>query len=46
MLPFARVAIIGMGLIGSSLARAVREAMPTVQLTVSDASAAVRERVA
>ena len=46
MLPFARVAIIGMGLIGSSLARAVREAMPTVHLTVSDASAAVRERVA
>jgi cyclohexadieny/prephenate dehydrogenase len=46
MLPFARVAIIGMGLIGSSLARAVREAMPTVQLTVSDASPAVRERVA
>lgn len=46
MLPFARVAIIGMGLIGSSLARAVRETMPTVQLTVSDASAAVRERVA
>jgi cyclohexadieny/prephenate dehydrogenase len=46
MLPFARVAIIGMGLIGSSLARAVREAMPTVQLTVSDTSAAVRERVA
>ncbi len=46
MLPFARVAIIGMGLIGSSLARAVREAMPTVQLTVSDASPVVRERVA
>jgi cyclohexadieny/prephenate dehydrogenase len=46
MLPFARIAIIGMGLIGSSLARAVRDAMPTVQLTVSDASAAVRERVA
>ena len=46
MLPFARVAIIGMGLIGSSLARAVGDAMPTVQLTVSDASAAVRERVA
>ena len=46
MLPFARVAIIGMGLIGSSLARAVREAMPTVQLVVSDASPAVRERVA
>lgn len=46
MLPFARVAIIGMGLIGSSLARAVREAMPTVKLTVSDASPAVRDRVA
>ncbi len=45
MLPFARVAIIGMGLIGSSLARAVRTAMPTVRLTVSDADAAVRERV-
>jgi cyclohexadieny/prephenate dehydrogenase len=46
MLPFARVAIIGMGLIGSSLARAVREAMPTVRLSVSDASAEVRARVA
>ncbi len=45
MLPFARVAIIGMGLIGSSLARAVRAAMPSVQLVVSDADAAVRERV-
>ncbi|MBU6165939.1 MAG: prephenate/arogenate dehydrogenase family protein [Alphaproteobacteria bacterium] len=46
MLPFARVAIIGMGLIGSSLARAIRAAMPTVQLVVSDADAAVRARVA
>jgi cyclohexadieny/prephenate dehydrogenase len=45
MLPFARVAIIGMGLIGSSLARAVRETMPTVRLTVTDGDAAVRERV-
>ena len=45
MLPFSRVAIIGMGLIGSSLARAVREAMPTVRLTVSDGDAAVRARV-
>ncbi|PZN96136.1 MAG: prephenate/arogenate dehydrogenase family protein [Alphaproteobacteria bacterium] len=45
MLPFSRVAIIGMGLIGSSLARAVRQAMPTVRLTVSDGDAAVRERV-
>ena len=45
MLPFARVAIIGMGLIGSSLARAVCETMPTVRLTVTDGDAAVRERV-
>ena len=45
MLPFARVAIIGMGLIGSSLARAVREAMPTVRLVVTDASPEVRARV-
>ena len=45
MLPFARIAIIGMGLIGSSLARAVRETMPTVRLTVSDGDAAVRARV-
>ncbi len=45
MLPFARVAIIGMGLIGSSLARAIRADMPTVRVTVSDADPAVRERV-
>lgn len=45
MLPFARVAIIGMGLIGSSLARAVRDAMPTVRLTVSDGDPEVRARV-
>ncbi len=45
MLPFSRVAIIGMGLIGSSLARAIRADMPTVRLTVSDGDAAVRERV-
>ena len=45
MLPFARVAIIGMGLIGSSLARAIREAMPTVRLTVTDGDAGVRDRV-
>jgi cyclohexadieny/prephenate dehydrogenase len=45
MLPFSRVAIIGMGLIGSSLARAVRQEMPTVRLTVSDGDAAVRARV-
>ncbi len=45
MLPFERVAIIGMGLIGSSLARAVRAMMPTVRLTVHDADADVRARV-
>jgi len=43
MLPFARVTIIGLGLIGSSVARAVRQAMPTVRLTGHDASAEVRE---
>jgi cyclohexadieny/prephenate dehydrogenase len=43
MLPFARVSIIGLGLIGSSIARAVREAMPTVVLTGHDADAQVRE---
>ncbi|WP_174280036.1 prephenate dehydrogenase/arogenate dehydrogenase family protein, partial [Sphingomonas bacterium] len=42
MLPFARVAILGLGLIGSSLARAVRATMPTVRLTGHDADPAVR----
>jgi len=46
MLPFERVAIIGMGLIGSSLARAIRVRMPTVALVGTDADAAVRARVA
>lgn len=45
MLPFARVAVIGMGLIGSSLTRAIRMKLPTVHLTVHDADAAVRARV-
>ena len=45
MLPFARVTIIGMGLIGSSVARAIRETMPTVRLTVTDGDDAVRTRV-
>jgi cyclohexadieny/prephenate dehydrogenase len=44
MLPFARVAIIGLGLIGSSLARAIRQDMPTVAVTGHDADPAVRER--
>ncbi len=42
MLAFARVSIIGLGLIGSSLARAVRARMPTVRLTGHDADADVR----
>jgi len=45
MLPFSRVAIIGLGLIGSSIARAVRQHMPTVHLTAHDADPAVRARV-
>jgi cyclohexadieny/prephenate dehydrogenase len=43
MLPFSRVAIIGLGLIGSSLARAIRADMPTVRVTGHDASAEVRD---
>ncbi|MDX3899003.1 MAG: prephenate/arogenate dehydrogenase family protein [Sphingobium sp.] len=43
MLPFARVTIIGLGLIGSSLARAIRADMPTVRVTGHDADPAVRE---
>ena len=43
MLPFSRVAVIGLGLIGSSVTRAIREAMPTVRLSGHDADAQVRE---
>ena len=43
MLPFARVTIIGLGLIGSSLARAIRANMPTVRVTGHDADPQVRE---
>lgn len=43
MLPFSRVAIIGLGLIGSSIARGIREAMPTVHITGHDGNAEVRE---
>ncbi|MBO9670938.1 MAG: prephenate/arogenate dehydrogenase family protein [Sphingobium sp.] len=43
MLPFSRVTIIGLGLIGSSIARGVRQFMPTVRVTGHDASAEVRE---
>ncbi len=45
MLPFARVVIIGMGLIGSSLARSIRARMPTVRLVVTDIDATVRARL-
>ncbi len=45
MLPFRRVAIIGLGLIGSSLARAVRAHMPTVVLVGTDRDPGVRARV-
>jgi cyclohexadieny/prephenate dehydrogenase len=45
MLPFARISIIGLGLIGSSLARAIRATRPTVALTGTDADPGVRARV-
>jgi cyclohexadieny/prephenate dehydrogenase len=38
-----RLAIIGLGLIGSSIARAVKERLPAVMVTGHDASADVRE---
>ena len=43
MLPFARVTIIGLGLIGSSIARGVKAYMPTVRVTGYDADADVRD---
>ena len=43
MLPFARVSIIGLGLIGSSVARAVRANMPSVILSGYDADPETRE---
>jgi cyclohexadieny/prephenate dehydrogenase len=45
MLPFSRVTVIGLGLIGSSILRAVRHHMPTVHLTAHDSDPAVRARV-
>lgn len=45
MLPFSRVSIIGLGLIGSSVARAVKANMPGVRVTGYDADSGVRERV-
>ena len=43
MLPFARVTVIGLGLIGSSIARGLRAYAPTVRVTGYDADPAVRE---
>jgi cyclohexadieny/prephenate dehydrogenase len=43
MLPFARVTIIGLGLLGSSVALAVRQHMPGVRLTGHDANPDHRE---
>ncbi len=44
MLPFARVTIIGLGLIGSSVARAIGANMAGVRITGYDMDAGVRER--
>ncbi|MEO9599229.1 prephenate/arogenate dehydrogenase family protein [Parasphingorhabdus sp.] len=45
MLPFANIAIIGLGLIGSSIAHAVRATMPTARITGFDSDPATRARV-
>ena len=45
MLPFANIAIIGIGLIGSSIAHAVRATMPSARITGFDSDAAVLARV-
>ncbi|PSJ38160.1 prephenate/arogenate dehydrogenase family protein [Allosphingosinicella deserti] len=46
MVPFATIAVIGLGLIGSSIARAVRASLPGVALRGFDASDDVRARAA
>jgi len=43
MLPFARISIIGLGLIGSSIARAVKAQMPTARVTGHDGDDQVRD---
>ncbi|MBO9575835.1 MAG: prephenate/arogenate dehydrogenase family protein [Sphingobium sp.] len=43
MMPFTRVTVIGLGLIGSSIARGIRAFMPTVRVTGHDANPEVRE---
>jgi cyclohexadieny/prephenate dehydrogenase len=45
MVPFERLAIIGLGLIGSSIARAARKAGVAKTIVAIDRAAAVRERV-
>ncbi len=45
MLPFSHIAIIGIGLIGSSIAHAVRETMPSARITGYDSDPEVRARV-
>jgi cyclohexadieny/prephenate dehydrogenase len=42
--PFGRIAVIGLGLIGSSVARAVRVALPEAKLSGFDADADVRAK--
>ncbi|MDK2762101.1 MAG: prephenate/arogenate dehydrogenase family protein [Sphingopyxis sp.] len=44
MMAVGRVAIVGLGLIGSSVARAIDERLPHMVVTGHDASAAVREQ--
>lgn len=44
MLPFANITIIGLGLIGSSIAHGVKASMPSVRITGYDADPAVRAR--
>ena len=43
-LPFSRIAIMGLGLIGSSIARAIKESMPEAEVSGYDLSDQVRER--
>ena len=45
MLPFSHIAILGLGLIGSSIAHSVRASMPTARITGYDTDPAVRARV-
>src|SRR3954447_4450185 len=42
--PFQNVAIVGLGLIGSSIARAVHEFLPEIRVTGYDLDPAVRDR--